>query len=830
MLRLYPIIFLIVFSSVNLFSQAIKGKVVDLNNQPVPYANVYVKNSDLSSSSTTGTSTDAKGEYYFTILPGNYTIVVSSVGYTTVEIPVIVKDNEVVQNFILELEAKELDQVIVRAARKDPAYEVIQKAIENREKNQQALESYSVNVYIKASENRDASKRTIKSDESNGALEISDFEEELDKEKDTLNLPPNLSIHESNIELHVKKPDDIKEIKKASKTTGTNQGLFIPNFYRDQIDFYDGLVHPKKITETPWISPLNKTSILTYKFKLEGIYYEDSLMVYNIKVTPRKSGNSTLNGNIHIVDSTWNILKVDLGIKKGGLLFFDKYNITQEYQKIEAGWQFKREEHTYSTKSGKKDYEGNTVIRYSGYRINPTFPDDFFGNEVGYVEKDAYEKDTTYWKESRPEELTKDQMRAIAYNDSVQAVLNSEHYLDSMTTLYNKVKIMDLLYFGVGFRNREKERSVRFSSIGESVNPLDVGGFRINPSFTFNKVLHSQKRFNFWVAPSYGLRNKDLKGTVSAYYAYNPFNFSGLHVAYNNSFDFINQNDAYIEMLRRSNFFERKSLRVTHYFEPYDGFRLYTMAEWNRRQSIEGYEFGDLSERVLNNQDPTIFDNHIGFTTNIGLSYTPAQKYYTEPDRRIILGSKFPTFTIRHIKGWEGIAGSILDYDFLEFSIDQRIDIRSLGSSTYSIKTGKFVNTNVVRILDYKRFRRGDPILFSDPKNTFQLLDQSFELTSLFYEGHYNHKFNGALINNIPLVKKLRFRATAGGGFLYIPDESYQYGEFYAGIERIFKLGPRRRLKVGGYGVLGQSNRTNLQLGWKVSFDIIDTWQTNWNF
>lgn len=194
------------------------------------------------------------------------------------------------------------------------------------------------------------------------------------------------------------------------------------------------------------------------------------------------------------------------------------------------------------------------------------------------------------------------------------------------------------------------------------------------------------------------------------------------------------------------------------------------------------------------------------------------------------MGSKFPTFTVRHNKGWTGIAGSILDFDYLEFIINQRIDIRSLGSSTYTMKAGKFVNTNVVRILDYKRFRRGDPILFSDPNNTFQLLDRNFELTSLYYEGHYDHKFNGALINNIPLVKKLRFRATAGGGFLYIPDESYQYAELYAGIERIFKLGPRRRLKVGGYGVTGQSNQSKLQFGWKVSFDIIDTWQTNWNF
>ncbi|HEY9489276.1 MAG TPA: carboxypeptidase-like regulatory domain-containing protein, partial [Chryseosolibacter sp.] len=99
-----------------------------------------------------------------------------------------------------------------------------------------------------------------------------------------------------------------------------------------------------------------------------------------------------------------------------------------------------------------------------------------------------------------------------------------------------------------------------------------------------------------------------------------------------------------------------------------------------------------------------------------------------------------------------------------------------------------------------------------------------------FLEGHYIHHFNGAMINNLPLIKKLKIRTVAGAGFMYIKESNFSHQEIFGGTERIFKLGARRRLKIGIYGILGQSNTNAPKTDWKISFDIIDTWKRDWSY
>ena len=70
----------------------------------------------------------------------------------------------------------------------------------------------------------------------------------------------------------------------------------------------------------------------------------------------------------------------------------------------------------------------------------------------------------------------------------------------------------------------------------------------------------------------------------------------------------------------------------------------------------------------------------------------------------------------------------------------------------------------------------------------------------------------------------------AGAGFLWSKENDYKHAETFAGIERIFKLGARRRLKIGVYGVAAASNKTKTATDFKISFDIIDTWKKDWSY
>jgi hypothetical protein len=154
----------------------------------------------------------------------------------------------------------------------------------------------------------------------------------------------------------------------------------------------------------------------------------------------------------------------------------------------------------------------------------------------------------------------------------------------------------------------------------------------------------------------------------------------------------------------------------------------------------------------------------------------------------------------------------------------QSIKVGLLGTSSYTIKTGSFFNTRDLEYVDYKRERRGDPLFFSNPNEAFQSLDSSFPVFKRFYEGHYVHEFNGALLNKIPFLKKLGLREIAGTGFLITPERNnLRYVEVFTGIERVFKypFDQLGKFKLGVYISGSAANQFRNPVQFKIG---VTTW------
>ena len=75
-------ILLLLLISIASNAQYLKGKLIDEKGNPMPYANVYVKES------TYGVSTDGNGNYFLELKPGSYIIVFSFVGAAPPTLPV----------------------------------------------------------------------------------------------------------------------------------------------------------------------------------------------------------------------------------------------------------------------------------------------------------------------------------------------------------------------------------------------------------------------------------------------------------------------------------------------------------------------------------------------------------------------------------------------------------------------------------------------------------------------------------------------------------------------------------------------------------------------
>ncbi len=58
---------------------------------------------------------------------------------------------------------------------------------------------------------------------------------------------------------------------------------------------------------------------------------------------------------------------------------------------------------------------------------------------------------------------------------------------------------------------------------------------------------------------------------------------------------------------------------------------------------------------------------------------------------------------------------SEIDFDYLEFGIQQKLSLGTAGITSYTVKTGDFFNRRELRLIDYKFQRKGDPLFFNDP-------------------------------------------------------------------------------------------------------------------
>jgi hypothetical protein len=329
---------------------------------------------------------------------------------------------------------------------------------------------------------------------------------------------------------------------------------------------------------------------------------------------------------------------------------------------------------------------------------------------------------------------------------------------------------------------------------------------------------------------SIGVKNGDWTGGTSFWARYNPYRLGDASIRVGRNFYSINSFDAYLNQLKISNYILHEYVDLFHRIELFNGFYISADVGFSNRRSVAGYDASSILNTVIDKVDPLDFEGYQAFISNLRFSYTPEQKYMSEPTRKVVLGSRFPTFSINYRKGWNGIFASDIDFDYVDLTIEQNLLLGTLGNSRYTLMAGRFVNTRDLRYVDLKRFRQSDPYLYSDPLHSFQALDTALSTTNLFLEAHYIHHFNGAMINNIPLIKKTKLRTVAGGGAMWIQESNYRYEELFGGLERTFKLGARRRLRIGAYGVLSQSNASPPQTSFKISFDVIDTWKRDWSY
>lgn len=819
--NLLLLIFLLTGTFVSAQSVKLYGTITNGKGEPLAFASVQVKEYKQ------GSVTKEDGSYELELDPGKYDLVITMVGYKPAIITIIIGKTNYQKDIILEAgDATNLSEVTIRGKYRDKAEEYIRQVIKNKDAIEAAAGPYSCLVYIKAvQEDSSAQKKSKKTVVNDSLLKANAANAELNR----------MALAEIVLRLDRESARRTKEERMGITKRGNAFNLFYLTTTAGDFNFYNNLVSVPTISSTPFLSPLSYSGLLAYRYKTLKTETINGQKIYTIGIKPRQLSNATVEGEITIADSTWVVLHTQLRLPKYHLAEYDFFEIEQDFSLVNnTAWMMTRQSLTYNAISDKKKSSGKTVVTYKDFELNKQFDKKYFGTELSAASAEAYKRDSSFWQQNRTEPLTEKEVRFIHFKDSVYQATHTKAYLDSVDRKTNQITWQKIVYKGQEFNNHEKSRRWNLPALYTLYQPFTFGGARIQPFFSYFKTYESRKNIFINSNVSYGLRNKDINGSIRVSRLYDPFHRGMMHIGLQKDFEAIFNGDAWINMIKRSNVYLHQAVTVGHSVELANGLYLFSDAEFAFRKSVSNYKTNDrvdsLFGSVLDDNQAVDFPSYNAVYGKLRLEYTPGQRYIREPKEKVILGSAWPTFYVQWRKGIPGILKSVINFDYLEFGLHQSAKLGVMGTSSYSIKSGSFLNQKDLRLVDYKYQRRGDPILFMNPSEAFQSLDSTFATFHLFYEGHYIHEFNGALLNKIPFFKKIGLREIAGTGFLIAKERNLRYAEVFTGVERVFKypFNQLGKFKIGVYVVGSVANQFRNPVQFKIGITTWDRRRGRW--
>jgi hypothetical protein len=816
----------------------VKGTVVDENGHGVPGARVAVENS------TYGVPTNAKGNFFLEIAEkGRLVISFSMLGFADRVDTIIISDQVIVLDIRMVEEATSLNIVEIYADKRDIAKEVMKAVIDNKKNMQRQYDSYQCNTYIKTTLEKENRIPFMKNEEEPEGKQKMNFIESysITRFQENSTFKEQVLAHHDYSEKTLSKDVVSTDFSDPNSILPTQSIAYNPYIFFEKVqdgdfDLYQNLIQLPKVSSRPLVSPVALNSFVNYKFYLKAVFVEDGQKIYDIIVEPRFNEAPLFSGELFIIDSLWVIKSMDLKINNAAMDYFKDFRIIQDFESVEGNWVPVRREFIYSSNDGTDLVMANTRADHTDYQFDLDFDKNEFKNVIMTYDDDAFDKDSSYWALTRPIQLKPEELKFIKEQDSVMKELQSDEYIDSINADYNKITIWDFLLSGVGFRNREKKREIYFNSLINSVHFMRLGGIRYSLGGHYSKEFENAQKLRFDGNLDYGQRLQNVKGFLSAEYTFLPKKFGSLKVGGGNVYDFVTFNESILNFIGPGNQVEKTYIEVSQRLELVNGLYGRITFDYSKRKSVEDITLAPWQQWLsdtLDWADPIDYATYTVSILELEFLYRFKQKYIIKKGKKIVVGTQFPELRFTYKAGIPKLFGSDVNFNFIEMGASDELTLGTFGKMKWDIEAGTFLgdqgNINNVQFIEQKFFRGSDLFFFSNPLQTLQLLDSTFNTARPFMQAFVIHHFNGAIMNKIPLINKMKLALVAGGGMMLIKDVNYRHLEFYAGIERKFKV-RKQLLKAAVFYVVRENNQASVNLNFKIGLDFFNSWTNQWSW
>lgn len=794
---LFLVLFFILSVFTTLFAQTkVSGIVVDKLNQPVPFANIVLKGSNL------GVMSNEDGRFYIESPTTLNTLVVTSVGFSDKEITL---DKGVNYNFKVQLNpVEELKEVVIYAGKtskkNNPALDILRKIWERKRKNGlYQFDQYQMEKYEKVEFDMNTIDSAFMKSKIFKGMEFVFKHVDTSRVTGKTYLP--IFINESLSDVYgSNKLKKVKEKLKANKNSGFSDNQQILSFVKDLYSDYNIYNNHLTFFDKSFTSPLSKTGIDVYNYVLTDSAFIDKKWCYNILFYPRRKNELTFKGDFWVNDTTFAIKKINMAVTKSANINWVKdIYIEQEFEVENDSVFLLTRDHMMSDfalnkKEESKGVYGKRTTLYQNHKFNVEQPASFYRDEVNYIDNEVYNRSDRYWDENRFENLNKDERGVYKMLDTLQTVRKFKQ-------LYNLVSILGSGYVQFGHLD--------FGPIFSTFGFNEVEGIRLRVGGRTYFGPNDAWRLQGYTA--YGFDDNKFKYGLSGKWMVDKKNrliISGgnrrdveqIGASLTTTNDVLGRSFASSSLFSTGSNGKLTSINLTNIaveMEPVKnltfqtGFSYRTLESASNTFSLDYYT--DASQTTTNSE---VKQSEVNFQ----VEFTPNRKTIGYGVERSNVDSPFSRFYVNFSHGFKGLLDSDFEYEKVQLYYKQPIIIGPLGRSNIIMEFGKTFGTVPLGLLSVIP---GNQSYFSI-ENTFNNLNFYEFVSDQYATFQWEHNFGGRIFSRIPFMRKLNWREIIGArtvygtiseanrninasGLVYKAPEN-AYWEYSAGIGNIFKV------------------------------------------
>ncbi len=787
----------------NMLAQTkVSGHVVDENNDPVAFANVLFKGS------TEGTITNENGKFYLESETTWDALIVSFLGYETLELPLAKKVNYEL-NLVLKEEADALDEVVIvtgkqsKKAEENPAIAILKKIWEHKRKNGlNQFKQYEYDKYEKVEFDLNTIDSALIKSKLFRGMEF--VFEEVDTSRVTGKTYLPIFINEAVSRVYGDNVlDKEKEDLKGNKNSGFSNNQVIIDFVDDLYSDYNIYDNYLKFFDKSFVSPISKTGINTYNYVLSDSSFIDNKWCYNIIYYPRRKNELTFKGDFWVADTTYAIKEINLqASKSANINWVKEIYIEQEFEVLnDSLFLIKRDyfmsDFALNKKEKSRGIYGKRTTLYDNYEFDKQKNEKFYSEEVYNYNEDVYNRDDSFWEENRLESLNKDEKGVYKMLDTLKTVKKFKR-------LYNIGSVLASGY--IEFPSINFDYGPIFSTFGYN----EVEGVRVRTGGRTYFGPNDLWRLEGFLA--YGFRDDKFKYGISGKWLVDKKNriiLSGgnrrdveqIGASLTNSTDVLGRSFASSAVVGTSPNDKLSSINLTTLsleIEPVKNLVFRLGANYRTLESASE----TFSLDYFDEESPTGISSEIRqYESTLSVSYFPKRKMTGFGVERRNANDNYASLFAQLSKGDRTVFGSDFDYTKLQFSYIQPWQVGGFGRLTTTIEAGKTFGEVPLGLLSVVP---GNQSYFSI-YNTFSQLDFYEFVTDTYSSLHLEHNFNGRLFSRIPFLKKYNLRAIVGvrgvwgeisqenrnlnaSGLIYNAPSDEVYYEYSVGVGNIFKI------------------------------------------